>query len=83
MPARDRRGQWRGTYPFYKIGVSFILHYPHTARRKRGGGTEVVYLGGIFLSQEDMIDGLKIGYHRVSPVILWGFAAAVRCSESF
>src|SRR5947209_8584951 len=28
VPARGRRDEQGGTYPFYKIGQAFILHYP-------------------------------------------------------
>ena len=45
MPARDRRDGQGCTYPCYKIGESFILHYPGKVRRRRGGGVAVVYLG--------------------------------------
>ena len=45
MLARDRRDEQGCTYPCYKIGESFILHYPGKVRRKGGGGVEVVYLG--------------------------------------
>src|SRR5712691_6257009 len=31
VPARDRRDEQGGTYPSYKIGHAFILHYPAAA----------------------------------------------------
>ncbi len=45
VTVRDRRDGQGCTYPCYKIGESFILHYPGTVRRKRGGEVAAVYLG--------------------------------------
>jgi hypothetical protein len=45
VPVLERRDEQGCTYPYYKTGDAFILHYPGKVRSKKGGGVAVVYLG--------------------------------------